>query len=355
MMNRRGSQGERRGSGSTSSKPSGSQNASKSATTNNTTTNDGNIEEVFKFKKSQPHLSQTQAAKKPNPNHITPSTPAAASSFSSGSSLLLLSKSQSKMHSAPNSKAAGKAGAGGKQTGASSNNKTSQPPGGKNYKRKLSFMSTKSSVLSADDGESMGRASATLDSQRSDSSDNNGSLSNGTCGSSSGGSSGGGSSGISSHSSSNSNEADWASASANKEPPLSVNDIVCMHAADLHKMTYSNESEAYLIKRLYSHVGRLSAALQELSAADFAYYLNTPDENDCLPLYYAIKAECVSTMSYLIERGADIHRTTALGDPAPHLACLLGVSTPTLDYLLAFDPVRLLYANDQEGWTPLHC
>jgi ankyrin repeat protein len=111
-----------------------------------------------------------------------------------------------------------------------------------------------------------------------------------------------------------------------------------------------------MFSRLYSNVGKLSSVLSDLNSINLKYYLNTPDENECLPLYYAIKADCLNTVKFLLDTGASISRTTAIGDPAAHLACLLGVSITLIDFLLTYGGGQnFLYNNDQEGWTVLHC
>ena len=126
--------------------------------------------------------------------------------------------------------------------------------------------------------------------------------------------------------------------------------------ADMSKMKFANNQEKYLVVRLYSNVNNLSVIVNEMNHTDLQFYLHTPDDNECLPIYYAIKADCMGTVRLLVQRGASLQRTTSMGDPAPHLACLLGVSVELLDYLLSFNSSQFdLYATDQEGWTILHC
>ena len=125
---------------------------------------------------------------------------------------------------------------------------------------------------------------------------------------------------------------------------------------DLAKMKFANKHEKYLVLRFYSNVGNLSMIMSEMNPSSLDYFLNTPDENECLPIYYAIKADCLSTVKLLVGKGSSLTKTTAIGDPASHLACLLGVSLELLDYLLSLNTSQLnLYVNDQEGWTILHC
>lgn len=130
--------------------------------------------------------------------------------------------------------------------------------------------------------------------------------------------------------------------------------------ADLTKLAYTNELEKHLITKVYSNVNKLSSILSDLGGDDgsrLRAFLNTPDPNDCLPLYYAIKSDCLNAVRILIAAGSPLDRTTGSGDPAAHLACLLGVSLQLIDFLVSVesgDP-RALYKTDQEGWTVLHC
>lgn len=128
---------------------------------------------------------------------------------------------------------------------------------------------------------------------------------------------------------------------------------------DLSKLVYTNDLEKHLITRIYSNVNKLSSVLGNLSSCEdkMREFLTTPDSNECLPLYYAIKSDCLNAVRILVEAGSPLDRTTNSGDPAPHLACLLGVSLALIDYLLSLesgDP-KALYKTDQEGWTILHC
>jgi ankyrin repeat protein len=104
---------------------------------------------------------------------------------------------------------------------------------------------------------------------------------------------------------------------------------------DLIQLKYINPYEKYLITRIFSSVGKLSSYLSDLSTMNLKHYLNTPDQNDFLPLYYAIKANNLTAVKYLINTGASLNKTTSVGDPAPHLACLVGCSTDLVDYLLS--------------------
>jgi ankyrin repeat protein len=126
---------------------------------------------------------------------------------------------------------------------------------------------------------------------------------------------------------------------------------------NLTKLNYVNSSEKYLITRIYSNINKLSTILAELYSNKIGldYYLKTPDQNDCLPLYYAIKADCPSTVKLLVNYGAGLERTTRNGDPAKHLSSLLGSSIELVEYLISFGDQNDLYETDQEGWTILHC
>lgn len=130
--------------------------------------------------------------------------------------------------------------------------------------------------------------------------------------------------------------------------------------ADLTKLAYTNDLERHLITKIYSNVNKLSSILNDLGGDDGARlktFLNTPDPNDCLPLYYAIKSDCLNAVRVLVAAGSPLDRTTGSGDPAAHLACLLGVSLNLIDFLISLesgDP-RAIYKTDQEGWTVLHC
>jgi ankyrin repeat protein len=140
---------------------------------------------------------------------------------------------------------------------------------------------------------------------------------------------------------------------------------------DLLKLAYINSYEKYLIQRIFSSVGKLSSYMSDLSSVSLKHYLNTPDQNEFLPLYYAIKANNLTAVKYLISTGASLIKTTSHGDPAAHLACLVGCSSDLVDFLLEcldldkmcanFDNLNSkenkssLYKRDQEGWTVLHC
>lgn len=102
-------------------------------------------------------------------------------------------------------------------------------------------------------------------------------------------------------------------------------------------------------------MSKLSLILSDLDPNNLKHYLNTVDQNDCLPLYYAIKADCLNSVKLLISQGSSLNKTTLSGDPAVHLACLLGVSLDLFEYLLSFESQFGIYKNDQEGWTILHC
>lgn len=133
---------------------------------------------------------------------------------------------------------------------------------------------------------------------------------------------------------------------------------------DLIQLKYINPYEKYLITRIFSSVGNLCSYVSDLNQINLKYYLNTPDQNEFLPLYYAIKANNITAVKYLISIGASLNKTSSLGDPAPHLACLVGCSTELVDYLLnclqvdsliGKNETSALYKQDQEGWTVLHC
>lgn len=123
--------------------------------------------------------------------------------------------------------------------------------------------------------------------------------------------------------------------------------------ADLTKLSYSNNLEKYLITRIYSDVNKLSTLVSQMDNVDLNHFLKTPDENECLPMYYAIKAECINSIKLLLLKGANFARTTKSGDPALHLACLLGASISLIEFLVS--KTDNLYQSDQEGWCPLHC
>ncbi|RNA18132.1 ankyrin repeat [Brachionus plicatilis] len=122
---------------------------------------------------------------------------------------------------------------------------------------------------------------------------------------------------------------------------------------DLTKLSYANNLEKYLITRIYSDVNKLSTLVSQMDHIDLEHFLTTPDENECLPMYYAIKAECVNSIKLLLLKGTGLNRTTKSGDPALHLACLLGASLGLVEFLVS--KTDDLYQTDQEGWCSLHC
>ncbi|CAF0761556.1 unnamed protein product [Brachionus calyciflorus] len=122
---------------------------------------------------------------------------------------------------------------------------------------------------------------------------------------------------------------------------------------DLTKINFNNNLEKYLITRIYSNVNKLSSILSEMDNIDLEYFLNTPDQNECLPLYYAIKAQCLNTIKLLLMKGSSLNKTTKSGDPAIHLACLLGADLELVEFFL--NQNEDLYKIDQEGWCALHC
>ena len=125
--------------------------------------------------------------------------------------------------------------------------------------------------------------------------------------------------------------------------------------ADLASLTYANDTEKYLITRIYCNLNKLSAVVSDLDTINVKHFLSKPDQNDCLPLYYAIKAGSLSCVKFLVDLGSSLESTTRNGDPALHVACLVGCSVELLDYFLSFESQRGLYKIDQEGWTILHC
>lgn len=126
-----------------------------------------------------------------------------------------------------------------------------------------------------------------------------------------------------------------------------------------YKINYINNLEKLLIKKLYTNVSLLEAYLNNIK--NLKKFLNDFDDNDCRPLYYAIKANSLNSVKLLISYGADLKQTTKLGDPAAHLASLIGAGVHILEYLLSFasssstSPQNNLYDYDQEGWTIFHC
>ena len=144
----------------------------------------------------------------------------------------------------------------------------------------------------------------------------------------------------------------------NAETPVPViqidyDSLVPNKHVDLTKLSYSNDLEKYLITRIYSDVNKLSTLISEMDHIDLTHFLKTPDENECLPMYYAIKAESVNSIKLLLLKGTTLDKTTKSGDPALHLACLLGASLSLIEFLTS--RTDNLYQIDQEGWCPLHC
>lgn len=142
------------------------------------------------------------------------------------------------------------------------------------------------------------------------------------------------------------------------ETPVSVNRVdydtlIPNKCGDLTKLNYVNKLEKYLINRIYSNVNKLSSVLNEMNAVDLDHFLKTPDQNECLPMYYAIKAQCINAIKLLLQKGSTLDKTTKLGDPALHLSCLLGTSLDLIEFLISQSDD--LYKTDQEGWCILHC
>lgn len=122
---------------------------------------------------------------------------------------------------------------------------------------------------------------------------------------------------------------------------------------NLAEIKFTNDYEKTLITRIYSTVSNLCSYISDYSSANLKFYLNQPDKYDFMPLYYAVKANNLTTVKYLLKIGSSFQKTTKQGDPAAHLACLIGCSTEMIDYLLSFN--KDIYACDQDGWTVLHC
>lgn len=144
----------------------------------------------------------------------------------------------------------------------------------------------------------------------------------------------------------------------NAETPVPViqidyDSLVPNQHVDLTKLSYSNNLEKYLITRIYSDVNKLSTLVSQMNHIDLSHFLKTPDENECLPMYYAIKAESLNSIKLLLLKGTTLDKTTKSGDPALHLACLLGASISLIEFLVS--RTDNLYQSDQEGWCPLHC
>ena len=114
---------------------------------------------------------------------------------------------------------------------------------------------------------------------------------------------------------------------------------------------FVNNDEKLLIKQFYSKTSILAAHLKGIK--DVKRFLNLPDKNDCKPLYYAIKANHLNCIKFLIQSGASVTSTTKAGDPATHLNALIGGNIEILEYLLSFS--NNIYDVDQEGWTIFHC
>lgn len=68
--------------------------------------------------------------------------------------------------------------------------------------------------------------------------------------------------------------------------------------------------------------------------------------------FFLFKSNNLAAVKYLLSVGASPEKTSANGDPAAHLACLLGSPLEIIDHLL---PDNSLYKADQDGWTVLHC
>ena len=113
-------------------------------------------------------------------------------------------------------------------------------------------------------------------------------------------------------------------------------DSILREKIDLSRITFVNESEKYVISRIFSNLSRLSAYLDEMKPNEVRNYLNTPDDNDCLPLYYAIKIGSTSIIAHLLKLGASLNKTTSECDPAAHLGCLLGSTVSLIDLVIRF-------------------
>lgn len=117
------------------------------------------------------------------------------------------------------------------------------------------------------------------------------------------------------------------------------------------KQTFINNHEKVLVTQLYCQVAKLAAYLQNFNnSKDF---VNKYDENNCRPLYYAIKANNLNSIKFLMNVGCDIKRTTLSGDPAVHIAATLGCDIKIIEYFLSFNDN--LYETNQNGWTIFHC
>jgi ankyrin repeat protein len=117
------------------------------------------------------------------------------------------------------------------------------------------------------------------------------------------------------------------------------------------KQTFKNNHERVLVTQLYCNVSKLAAYTQNFkNKKDF---LNRYDENNCRPLYYAIKANNLNSIKYLMNIGCDLKRTTLTGDPAIHIAATFGCNSQIIEYFLSFNDN--LYETNQNGWTIFHC
>ncbi len=122
---------------------------------------------------------------------------------------------------------------------------------------------------------------------------------------------------------------------------------------DLTKIRFSNPYEEALITRIYSKVSNLCSFLSDFTPVNLRFYLNQPDQHQFMPLFYAIKSNNLETVKYLLSIGSNPEKTSAKGDPASHIACLLGASIEIVDYLLSFN--KDLYKVDENGWNVFHC
>ncbi len=122
---------------------------------------------------------------------------------------------------------------------------------------------------------------------------------------------------------------------------------------DLSRIKFSNRYEEALISRIYSRVANLCSFLADFTPVNLKFYLNQPDQYQFMPLFYAIKSNNLETVKYLLSIGSNPEKTTAKGDPASHIACLIGASIEVVEYLLSFN--KDLYKVDENGWNVLHC
>jgi 26S proteasome non-ATPase regulatory subunit 10 len=121
---------------------------------------------------------------------------------------------------------------------------------------------------------------------------------------------------------------------------------------EIYEVVYANDLEKRLIEQVYSSPTKLEAYVRSF-VTNRKTFLNDIDENDCMPLYYAIKAKCLNSIKLLVHYGANLNQTTRLGDPAVHVATLIGSNLTILDYLIEL--LASQYEVDQEGWTVFHC